>query len=401
MFDHPGQMEPMSPGESPELVDLAMEVYRKSASLEGLLHPVTRNEITRLLRHINSYYSNRIEGEHTTPADIERAVKQEFSKDENRKRLQLLNLAHIEVQDEIDRMLAQNPDLNVCSKDFICSIHYEFYRRVPESFLMIPDPVSGDSIRMQPGALRDRLVTIGNHIPPKADTLPLFMNRFENAYATEHLAGHRRLIAVAASHHRLAWIHPFLDGNGRVTRLFSYALMRKIKLESMGLWTISRGLARRSDEYRQYLAGADAGRKGDFDGRGNLTEEGLNRFCTFYFEVAIDQISFMRELLELEKLRERILGYANLRSEHLIPDEDPLRHEARYVLAEVMMRGQIARGEVMRISGLAERTARDLTRQLEQEELVKSDSHRSPLRFNIPAKVLGYYFPSLYPEGSV
>lgn len=121
----------------------------------------------------------------------------------------------------------------------------------------------------------------------------------------------------------------------------------------------------------------------------------------FYFEVAIDQISFMRELLELEKLRERILGYANLRSENLIPDEDPLRHEARYVMAEVMMRGEIARGEVMRISGLAERTARDLTRQLEKEELVKSDGHRSPLRFNIPAKVLGYYFPALYPEGSV
>jgi Fic family protein len=120
-----------------------MEVYRESASLEGLLHPVTRNEIIRQLRHINSYYSNRIEGEHTTPADIERAVKQEFSQDENRKRLQLLNLAHIEVQDEIDRMLAEKPDLNVCSKDFICSIHDEFYRRVPESFLMIPDPVSG------------------------------------------------------------------------------------------------------------------------------------------------------------------------------------------------------------------------------------------------------------------
>jgi Fic family protein len=184
---------------------------------------------------------------------------------------------------------------------------------------------------MQPGALRERLVTIGNHIPPKAATLPLFMDRFEKAYATEHHTGHRKLIAVAASHHRLAWIHPFPDGNGRFTRLFSYALMRKIKLESMGLWTISRGLARRSDEYRQYLASADAGRKGDFDGRGNLTEEGLNRFCMFYFEVAIDQISFMRELLELEKLRERILGYANLRSEHLIPDEDPLRYEARYV----------------------------------------------------------------------
>lgn len=52
MFDHPGQMEPMFPDESPELVDLAMEVYRKSASLEGLLHPVTRKEITRLMDYL-------------------------------------------------------------------------------------------------------------------------------------------------------------------------------------------------------------------------------------------------------------------------------------------------------------------------------------------------------------
>ncbi len=66
-----------------------------------------------------------------------------------------------------------------------------------------------------------------------------------------------------------------------------------------------------------------------------------------------------------------------------------------------MVRGEVPRGEIKRISGLGERTARDLTSQLESEELVVSKNHRSPLRFNVPAKVVGYYFPKLYPEGSI
>lgn len=394
-------MEPLFPKETPTLVDFVMEVYRKSASLEGVLHPVTQKEVTRLLRHINSYYSNRIEGEHTTPADIERAVKKEYSRDKNKKRLQLLSVAHIEVQDLIDKWLGENPELNICSADFFCSVHREFYERVPDTFLNIPDPETSVTIRMVPGKIRDREVKVGNHLPPRAVSLERFLERFEKTYSPDHLIGQKKLIAAATSHHRIAWIHPFLDGNGRVTRLFSYAYLKKVKMESLGLWSISRGFARRSDEYRQFLAVADAGRKGDYDGRGNLTEKGLHRFCEFFFEVTEDQISFMKELLQLEKLRERIVGYVNLRSENMIPGEKPLRPEARYVLAEIMMRGEVARGEVKRISGLGERTARDLTSQLESEELVKSNGHRSPLRFYIPSKVVGYYFPSLYPEGSI
>lgn len=394
-------MEPMFPKETKILADQVMNIYRESASLEGFLHPITRNEVTRLLRHINSYYSNRIEGEHTTPADIERAVKKEYSKDENIKRLQRLSIAHIEVQALIDEWLENDPNINVCSPDFLCSIHREFYERVPEIFLDIRDPETGETIRMVPGELRKRLVTIGEHIPPPANALDLFLERFEQVYNPEKLFGQSKLTAVAASHHRLAWIHPFLDGNGRVTRLFSYAYMKKVKLESFGLWTISRGLARRSDEYKKSLAGADCSRRGDYDGRGNLSEKGLSEFCNFFFDVAADQISFMKELLQLQNLRERIMGYVNLRSQKLIPGEETLRAEAKYALADIMVHGEVPRGEMKRITGLGERTARDLTSQLESEELVVSDSHRSPLRFNIPGKVVGYYFPELYPEGSI
>lgn len=401
MFDHPRQMKPMFPKESPALVDLAMDVYRQSAALDDLLHPIARKEVTRILRHINSYYSNRIEGEHTSPADIERAVKNKYSRDEKKKSLQILSLAHIEVQDLIDEWLINRPELNICSPDFLCDIHRAFYERVPESFLNINDPQTGTFVRMVPGEIRKREVKIARHYPPTADALELFLDRFLNTYSPDNLIGHKKLIAAAASHHRLVWIHPFLDGNGRVSRLFSYAYMKKVKLESFGLWTLSRGFARKSDAYREFLAIADAGRKGDYDGRGNLSDNGLSRFCEFYFNTAMDQVLFMRDLLKLENLRERITGYVDLRSRMMIPNEKPLRTEARYVLSEIMMRGEIARGEVKRISGLGERTARDLTSQLEKEALIKSNSHRAPLQFHVPSKVLGYYFPALYPEGSI
>lgn len=394
-------MEPLFPMESNGLVNIAMEVYRQSSSLENLLNPITRKEVIRLLRHINTYYSNRIEGEHTTPADIEKAVKKEYSSDTKKRGLQELSIAHIEVQDLIDEWLIENPELNICSKDFLCKIHSEFYVRVPASFLKIIDPNMGDDLEMVPGKIRTREVRIANHFSPKADSLDLFLDRFESSYLPEKLLGHNKLIAAAASHHRIAWIHPFLDGNGRVSRLFSYAYMKRVKLDSLGLWTLSRGFARKTDEYRGYLAIADAAREGDFDGRSNLSNIGLNRFCEFYFQVALDQITFMKELLQLENLRDRIIGYVHLRSENMLPHENTLRIEAKYVLSEIMMRGEIARGEVKRISGLEERTARDLTSQLEREGLIKSTNHRAPLQFNIPSKVVGYYFPSLYPEGSI
>ncbi|MEX0771037.1 MAG: Fic family protein, partial [Balneolaceae bacterium] len=394
-------MEPLFPKEDKALADLAMEVYGKAAGLQNMLNPVTRREVIRLIRHINSYYSNRIEGEHTKPSDIEKAVKREYSSDEQLKRLQLLNVAHIEVQTLIDKWLKEDEKLEVCSRDFLCHIHKEFYERVPDSFLEIRHPDTNEMIWMVPGAVREREVKVGDHIPPVANSLDGFLKKFEEAYSTNRLYGHKTLLAVAASHHRLAWIHPFLDGNGRVTRLFSYAYMRKANIGSYGLWTMSRGLARRDDDYKRFLASADAHKQGNYDGRGNLSEHALTGFCKFFFDVALDQVEFMSRLLQLEKFRERIFGYADFRSKNMIEGEKPLREEARYVLAEVMIRGELPRGEVKRLIGMGERTARDLTSQMEEEELVISDSHRSPLRFHIPPKVVGYYFPALYPEGTI
>ena len=85
----------------------------------------------------------------------------------------------------------------------------------------------------------------------------------------------------------------------------------------------------------------------------------------------------------------------------LLSGEDELRPEAKYILVEVMLRGEVPRGEAKRISGLNERTARSLVSRLEKEGLITSETHRSPIRFSIPPKVVGYYFPNLYPVGTI
>lgn len=401
MYHHVAQMEPMFPNIDGSLADLALKTFSESAKLSEMTHPLTRGKIIELLRHINSYYSNRIEWEHTTPAEIERAVRKKFSSDERKKRLQLLSLAHILVQKKIDKRLNTEKDLDVASVDFICWIHRNFYENIPDSFRKIKDPYTNETLQLIPGELRDREVYVGDHLAPASHSLTDFMRRFEDVYSIKQVYGEKKLIAAVASHHRLAWIHPFLDGNGRVARLFTYAYMRKTGLDSVGLWTLSRGLARSATEYKQTLALADRSRQGDYDGRGNLTEKGLVKFCEYIFNTALDQIDFMKTMLDLDNLYQRITGYVQLRSQNMLQNERILRSEARYILTEVMMRGEVPRGEVARITGLGKRTARDLTSQLLDEELVLSKNHKSPLVFNIPSKVVGYYFPSLYPEGTI
>jgi len=200
------------------------------------------------------------------------------------------------------------------------------------------------------------------------------------------------------------WIHPFLDGNGRVVRLYTDACFYRYPLFGYGLWNVSRGLARRRDAYLAALAAADAHRRNDTDGRGNLSKEGLVNFCRFFFDVCLDQIDFMTGLLRLDRFIERIKGYVNLRMSRLISDPlqnlPPLKPEAAYMLQEAFLRGHIARGEIIRVSGLAERTGRILLGQLLTERLLVSNSPKGAVRIGIPTQVAGYLFPDIYPRSS-
>jgi Fic family protein len=394
-------MEPLFPDGSPDLEDRAREVVSRSATLGGQLHPVTRDSVVELLRIINSYYSNLIEGHSTHPIDIERAMRQDYASDPARRDLQLESLAHIQAQRAVEARLRDEPTLNMASSDFITWLHRIFYERLPPGLKLIRNEETGEEFDVVPGELRRREVIVGRHVGPEAATLPAFLNRFASFYQPAAFYGLQPLVAAAASHHRLMWIHPFLDGNGRVVRLYTDACFYRYPLSGYGLWNVSRGLARRRDAYLAALAAADAHRRNDTDGRGNLSPEGLINFCRFFFDICLDQIDFMTGLLRLDSVIERIKGYVNLRSARLIsdplPNLPPLKPEAAYMLQEGFLRGHMARGEIIRVSGLAERTGRVLLGQLLTERLLVSDSPKGAVRIGIPTQVAGYLFPDIYP----
>lgn len=395
------KLTPLYPEGAEELHDLALEVIQKSASLGSRQHPVTLKTLQEFLRVINSYYSNLIEGHNTHPHDIVRAMESQYDAEPAKRHLQMESVAHISVEREMEKRLQDEPSISVADGEFLCWLHREFYRLLPEEFLIMKEPDTGRESRVVPGELRKEAVKVGRHIPPESSSLPDFLERFGEFYAPDRHHGVSKLVAAAAAHHRLMWIHPFLDGNGRVARLFTESYFQRIPLLGYGLWSVSRGFARRNVDYKAALSHADARRRNDLDGRGNLSNEGLIHFCCFFLEVCLDQVEYMGSLLRLEELNQRIRQYVDLRENGMIPGpsgkKQSLRSEASRMLQEVLIHGVVSRGDVINASGLKERTGRTLLGQLIEEGLLVSDTPKGEVRLGFPIHAAGWFFPDLYP----
>lgn len=394
LFDHPPDMEPLLPEDGDgELDGTALLLIRRAERLRGLLHPVTRKTVARMVRSMNSYYSNLIEGHRTTPRDIDAALKQDFSTDETQRALQLQHVAHMETQAEMEARLETAPAAEVCSAEFLCWLHRRFYERLHESLCRV-EGQKGEAYQVLPGRLREVEVSVGRHLAPASKGLARFLKRFGEFYGPLVTPTTQGLVAAAAAHHRLAWIHPFLDGNGRVLRLFTHAWFTKAAIDGDGLWTISRGLARRQGDYRAALAKADEKRLNDFDGRGYLSQRHLGEFCQFFLQTAVDQAEFMEGLLDLDGLQARIVGYTERKE-----SAKELPRGSGRVLRETLLRGEIARGEVGRIIGASARTGQKVVGELLGQRLLISDSPKGRLRLEFPAEAAGHYFPNLFPAG--
>lgn len=387
-------MQPLLPAEgSPataELTDLAFDLTAKAAALAGTVPDAVAAGVGSLVRAMNCYYSNLIEGHNTHPRDIERALASDFSNDPEQRDLQLEAAAHIAVQEMVD---VGNEDVPFGpTEQYVRWLHRAFCERLPESLLWVEDPDTGERYQVVPGEIRERHVVVGRHVPPEADAISPLLERFAEAYDPDRLGRAKRVIAVSASHHRLVWIHPFLDGNGRVARMLSHAYLRHIGLGS-ALWSVSRGLARTRTRYREVLAGADHPRQGDLDGRGALSEAGLVAFCRYFLETCIDQVDYMSEILDPARLlvrMERQVGIAE--AEGILPKR------SFSLLREALMIGTFHRGQAPTITGYQERKARQILSELLDRGYLVSDGPRAPARLGFPVEVLADWFPRLYPE---
>jgi Fic family protein len=390
----PSRLEPCLLDEARgELLDLLAEIPAAATALSNRLHPKTAANLADCIRIMNCYYSNLIEGHNTRPHDIERALANDLNTDEPRRNLQLEARQHIQLQRQIDSQYADGTLPEPTSTAFIQTLHREFYRDVPETMLQIEG--AGRRFIMVPGELRSKPEhdnAVGRHQPPSSIVVPRFMQYFAEKYVLEKMGSAKRLLALPAAHHRLNYIHPFPDGNGRVSRLMSHAMALKTGIGAHGLWSISRGLARglaSRTEYKSMMDHADMPRQGDLDGRGNLSLRALEEFSLWFLKVCLDQIRFMNGLFQLDGLTERLQSYARMRS---------WRPEAVVLLVEILHRGEIARGDAETITGLKERTSRDTLGLLLADGIIGADSQKGAVSLRFPVKALDVLFPQLFPQ---
>lgn len=387
----PGLMEPLvlsgASRHRPALSDLAIELMGASAGFRRSLPEGVVTALADLVRAMNCYYSNLIEGHDTHPVDIERALKKDYSSDPKKRNLQLEAEAHVAVQKWIDDGGLEG---RATTQEAVLEIHRRFCELLPEELLVAEHPATKEKLRVIPGKLREYDVEVGRHIPVSPGALPRFLTRFEEIYSS--LGTSETILAAAAAHHRLAWIHPFLDGNGRVIRLMSYATLRNT-LDTGGIWSIARGLARNVDAYKQYLANCDQTRRNDLDGRGHLSEEALAGFTEFFLQTCLDQVKYMEELVQPEKLHTRI---------QLWGEEEArlgtLHEKAGPLLEAILYRGELPRGEVAERIGTSERTANRVVAGLIDHGVISSTSRKAPLRIRFPAKLATRWMPGLFPE---
>lgn len=386
-------MEPMVPEEASRLLDDdIIPLIAEANQLAGRVHPILRESIGDLVRSMNCYYSNVIEGHFTHPRDIDRALANDFSTEPKKRDLQQEAVAHIHVQKLIDT--GRDPDAWPASAAYASWLHEEFCSHLPPEMLFVIDDKTGEKLEIVPGAWRKRDVMVGRHIPPPHEDLPRFMARFDTAYGSPPLSKMRQIQTVGAVHHRLLWIHPFLDGNGRVARLMSHALFKRLDIGT-SLWSVARGLARDEPRYKSLLAQADGPREGDRDGRGNLTQRGLIEFCKFFLDRSVDQIRFMSSLLEPATLLTRM----EIHVEEEIRAKRLLRGSFA-VLREAVMSGEVERAKIPALTGYEERGARNVTAALVERGMLTATTHRAPLRLAFPADVAERWFPNLYPANA-
>jgi Fic family protein len=384
-------MEPLLLGEAAArragLPDLALELGQRSAGFQRSLPASLLISLADLVRTMNCYYSNLIEGHATHPVDIELALKGDYSRDARKRDLQLEAQAHITVQQWID---AGGLDGRVVTEDSIREIHRRFCEHLPSDLLSVEDPITKERAQVIPGALRTRDVKVGQHVAISPGAVPRFLGRFQEVYGGLGTAD--TVIAAAAAHHRLLWIHPFLDGNGRVARLLSHAMLLAT-LRTGAVWSIARGLARSVEAYKGHLAACDQTRRNDLDGRGPLSEEALVVFTEFFLKTCIDQVAFMESLIQPDALRARILTWAaeEIRLNRLPP-------KSGEIIQAVLYRGELPRGETPGVVGAGERHARRIVAALLDRGVLVSESTRAPLRLAFPAALASRWMPGLFPE---
>jgi len=396
----------LASGQLGEYEDKLLELYTADAALNQTIPDSIRSSTEWLLRLVNCFYSNRIEGNSTHPKDLLRTQeKGESSRSTEHNESIMELLAHLEAQIKAKGSLV-TPS-NVTSQGFIKELHKSFYEGLPESFLSIKNKDGKDIfdsdnnlICIQPGEYRALPVQVGKHIPPNSKEISGYMNWLEHQFNPTKIHGITQIMAAAALHHRFAWIHPFQDGNGRVIRLLTDCYMKCSGLSGYGLWSITRGFGRDTKEYYSALAQADKPKQGDTDGRGILSDSGLICFTKYFISTALDQVKYFSGLLEPRMLGTRIDYYFEMRAKGGLPDSSGtalplLKITARDIYRLLLEKGAMSRGAIVQHLGKGEQTLRPVFKQMHSEGLI-SGKPRHDIKLKLDTTSIEFLFPKLW-----
>jgi len=388
-------MHPLLPSERPmdDLRPLAAEVINSAKDLASQGMPQLRALLRETLRPMNSFYTNKIEGQHTTPLMIERAIKADFSDKPAEAKKQRIAIAHIETERWGETAHPTFDAPAFFHPGVVQAIHQHLHAQLTkEDLIQMND--DGLTEEVHPGEWRTGGVKVGRHIPPDPAAVPQFMTEWHTGYSNSK-AGENAVAALMAAHHRLAWIHPFTDGNGRAARLHTHLGLNALGL-TQGLWSPMRGLAREQDSYYTHLIGADQDRQGDYDGRGVLTEKGLIEFIRFFMHTCLDQVHFMSGMLDIPSFEARLAQM--LAAESTKEETKALKVEAAAPLAYLGTVKSLERTKFKGMMGLATRTADRTLADLFKLGIVTSKSPKGPVELTLPLPLFRYLFPRLWPE---
>ncbi len=234
-------------------------------------------ELKNLFQDLENWASARIEGNQTELIDaVSAEVDAKTKSSVDYQELQNLKSTTI----FIDQYLKDSN--NKIDRSFILDIH----KRVVDG-LPVGKDLPGDAT---PGRFRTKEVTISrsDHKPPMAVKIDDYFEELQN-FINEPNDAQNDFLKVATAHHRFAWIHPFSNGNGRVARLLTYAMLQKQGYGVHKAHILNPSLVFYSDRnmYYKQLAIADKG-----------TNTGLLYWCHYFIEGLLEEIKKIDRLLD-------------------------------------------------------------------------------------------------------